>query len=250
MRDRGFLQKPQSHNGKKILIIGIIFVLILLLGGYFATTAWYFVQIKQGKKIVLDNPKNFTSDGEANSLTSFDRNFLEGGSHPYRGKSNGAEITIVEFVDYNCPNCRMVYKDIDKVAALYGNRAKVIIRQFPAVSIPGHEDSDFLSEIAWCSWKQSRFWPVHDYIFEKYDTLPHPFTEDSLDSIVSDTGLSLSVLKNCLADPQTKIEVNKDYFDGVEAGVRGTPTFFINGQKVEGAVTFDIWKMYFDSVNP
>jgi protein-disulfide isomerase len=252
MRDRGFLNKPTSHNKKKFFLIGIFSTLVLVLGGYVATTAWYFVQIKQGKQIVLDNPSNFTKDGEANSVKSFDREFLEGGSYPYRGKKDGAEITIVEFVDYNCPNCRMVYKDIDKVAGIYGNRVKIIIRQFPptAGAISGHEDSEYLSEIAWCSWKQGRFWLVHDYIFKNYDTLPHPFTEASLDTIVSATGLSSLALKNCLLDSQTKIEVNKDYFDGVAAGVRGTPTFFINGQKVEGAVPFEMWKKYLDNINP
>jgi protein-disulfide isomerase len=213
-------------------------------------TGWYYFQIKQGKKIILENPNNFTSYGEKNSLTSFDRDFLEGGTHPYRGKKDGAETVIVEFIDYNCPNSKMIFDDMNKVAATFGNRAKLIIRQFPAISIPGHEDSEYLSQVAFCGWRQGRFTSVNDFIFGKYNELPHPVTEEALPAIADRTGLQLSKLVDCLNDPKTKTEVDKDYFDGVEAGVRGTPTFFINGEKVEGAVTFEVWKKYFESINP
>lgn len=252
MKDRGFLTQPDRHLGKKIFMFGVAGLVVILIAAYLGMTGWYYVQIKQGKKINLQNPRNFTSSGEKSSMSSFDRKFLEEGNFPFRGKKDGAGTVIVEFLDYNCPNSRMIYNDVDKLYRTYGNNIKVIFRQFPATTIPGHEDSEYLSEIAFCGWKQGPyvFTKINNYLFEKHDQLPQPVTEKDLITIADGSGLDLNKLKTCLADPQTKEAVNKDFFDGVEAGVRGTPTFFINGEKVEGAVTFDVWKMYFDSLNP
>ena len=250
MKDQGFLTRPERHLKKKFFWFFLAGFFAVAIIGYVATTAWYVVQIKQGKQIILGDSGRFTATGAANNENYFDREFLEGGSHPYRGKKEGAEVVIVEFVDYNCPNCRSVYDDIDKLAGIYGNRAKVIFRQFPATSISGHEDSSLLSEIVLCGWKQNRFPVINDYIFKNYETLPHPIEKEQIETVFADSGLDMKKLAECLSDPRTAEEVNKDYFDGVSAGVRGTPTFFVNGQKVEGAVPFEMWKKYFDALNP
>ena len=250
MSDHGFLTPPERHLGKKFFYIWLIGLVILALGGYLGLTTWYYVQIKQGKNIVLENPSNFTAYGQKNTIYNFNREFLENGDFPIRGKKENPEITIVQFVDYNCPNSRLVYKDVSKIAAQYADRVKVIIRQFPAISIVGHEDSEDLAKIASCAAEQGRFWPVHEYIFGNYDSLEHPIGVKSLAKIISDNGLDIVKFEKCFSDEKTKTEIDKDFIDGVEAGVRGTPTFFVNGEKVEGAVRFDAWKKYLDGVNP
>ncbi len=219
-----------------VLVIGILAL------GFLAMVSWYWWQIKQGAPVTLASTGQFTSSGKsAAALATQDLQKLTSGFHPSLGNA-AAPITIVEFIDFNCPNSRVAAPIMEQVMARYGSKVRLIIRDFPFE--PG---SDYLSFIGQCALLQNRFWPVNDYLYDHQDEFDDPLGDDQLEAIAGATELDLTRLKTCLADPNTEKAVNEDYFAGVGAGVRGTPTFFVNGRKVEGTVSFESWSKYIES---
>ena len=158
---------------------------------------------------------------------------------PYLGNPS-APATIVVFGDFRCPNTKNAMPILKQLAGKYGYKVKIIFRDFPGRSI--HPDADRLARIGVCAYDQGKYWNVSDYLFSKQDSLPvFPAPADIAD-LAGATGLDLEKLKQCLDSSATAQKVNKDYADGFKFGVAGTPTFFLNGQKVEGVVPFEAWE--------
>jgi len=157
-----------------------------------------------------------------------------------------APVTIVEFADFKCPNCRLAAPILRQVAQKYGNKVKIIFRNFPVEST--HPGATRLAEIAYCADRQGRFWPMHDLLYAEQDTLIPVLPRAEVQRLAEKTDLDLKQLWSCLGSPAAAIAVNRDYSDGFGVGLRGTPTWFVNGKKVEGVVPFEVWERYLDNV--
>ncbi len=151
-----------------------------------------------------------------------------------KGDAN-APITIIEFSDFQCPFCKRFFDQtlpqIDEKYIKTG-KAKLVYRDFPLTSI--HEFAAKAGEGAECAREQGKFWEFHDRLFQRQEELK---VED-LKKHAADLGLNTVTFNQCLDSGKYTSEVDKDLNEGVTAGVTGTPTFFINGVKVVGAVPF------------
>lgn len=238
-----FLEKPWYRRGWGKGIICVLFLVVVMTGGYVFTVLKYLRQIQSGEVITLEGPwsSKFTSTnvGKTNVLT--DLSDLERSVYPKLGVSN-APIKIVMFSDYKCPNSKAAAPIMKRLAGKYGSKVSLIFRDFPLRT----ESTEF-SVLARCAAKQNRFWKVHDLLFE-YQTESETLTDEFLSAIINESGLDESSFRSCLEKPETEEEVTDDFFYGVGAGVRGTPTFFVNGVKVEGAIPFDVWAKYIESI--
>ncbi len=183
----------------------------------------------------------FTSSGDTDTHGSVvvDREKLERGDFPIIG-SNKPKITVVEFVDFKCPNCRLAAPILRQLVARYGSVVKIISRNAPFESL--HPGATRLAQIAWCSHRQGRYWAVHDYFFAEQDSLPADFGTQEISYLVTRFGLDAQEFNDCLGDQRSIVAINKDYIQAKDLGVHGTPTFFINGQKVEGVIPFSAWE--------
>lgn len=221
----------------------LVLTVILLIAG---TTAKYWWQIKHGQNPLAEiKSSGFTASGASVASAQIDRIKLEVDDSPFLGRER-APVTIVEFVDFKCPNSKAAAPIISQVASKYGAKIKIIVRNFPAESIyPG---ASVLSQVAYCAQKQNRFWPMQSLLYDSQDTLSAVLSLEDLQTLADRVGVNFADLKTCVSSPEAVSKVKLDYFAGIQAGVRGTPTFFINGEKVEGVVPMTAWEKLLDNL--
>lgn len=152
-----------------------------------------------------------------------------------------ALLTIVEFGDFECPYTKEVSYAARRLASLFGTKVRYIYRDFPLIDV--HQDAVRAAEAGECADDQHQFWAYHDKLFQNQDDL----SLENLIAIAEQTGLDMAEFETCLADEQFGEEVAEDMAAGIAAGVVGTPTFFFNGRKIEGAIPEDIFEALIES---
>lgn len=172
-------------------------------------------------------------------LSPVPRTSLETADDPWLG-SPVAPVVIVEFGDFQCPFCRESVTIIKQVLKKYPEAVKIIYRDFPVVSI--HPESVPAAEAANCAARQGKFWQYHDALFDNQDNLG---TELYL-SISRILKLNEEEFSQCLSQHQTLSEIQADLSVGVSAGINGTPAWFVNGRKVEGVLSLELWQKLID----
>jgi predicted DsbA family dithiol-disulfide isomerase len=148
---------------------------------------------------------------------------------PAKGPAD-APVTIVEFSDYQCPFCRRAEPTVQEVLSRYEGKVRFVFRHFPLDRI--HPQARAASEAAACADQQGKFWEYHEELFTENAQLDRA----GLDAIAEKTGLDTAAFKVCMDEGRTKDLVQKDLEAGTEAGVSGTPAFFINGIPLRGAL--------------
>ena len=142
---------------------------------------------------------------------------------PVRGTPMGAEVTIVEFSDFECPFCREAHPALARVVRQFEGRVRLVFKNYP---LPMHEHATAAAIAAVAAHKQGKFWEMHDLLFENQDALERSDLEDYADEL----GLDLERFRADLDDEETAAAVQRDRDLGREVGVRGTPSIFINGR--------------------
>ncbi|MFN3383638.1 MAG: DsbA family protein [Archaeoglobaceae archaeon] len=145
-----------------------------------------------------------------------------------------AKVVIVEFSDYACPYCAKFALEVEKkIVERYGNVVRLVFRDFPVYG----ETSIKAAMAANCAKEQGKFWEYHYLLFERqrewYSNL------SKLYDYASELSLNTSQFKDCLDSEKYRSEVMEDFYDGVEYGVTGTPSFFINGDMVVGYRSYE-----------
>ncbi len=152
---------------------------------------------------------------------------------PSFGPKN-ASVQIIEFVDFACPFSRDFSYGLRELMAKYPDRFNFIIRDFPLGEI--HPRGFVASEAAACADEQGKFWQMHDKLFQNQERL----SDLDLKLYALQAGLDMAQFNTCFDGRRYREEIEIDIADGKAAGVVGTPTFFINGVKVEGAIPKDV----------
>ena len=170
---------------------------------------------------------------------------------PVLGSPN-AKVLMIEFGDYQCPSCRMFWKDVEpriKKEYIDTGKVKLVFRDFPIVQI--HPEALLAAMAVDCSADQNKYWEYHDKVFrEQYnkgDDLVR-FKAADLKKWAKDIGLDPAKFDQCLDSEKYKNEVLKDKADGDAVSVQGTPTFFINGHVIGGAQPYPAFKNLIDSL--
>jgi len=133
------------------------------------------------------------------------------------------------------PDVRKQYIDTGKVTFVYKHMA-----------ILGQE-SVWAAEASECAADHGKFWEYHDLIFTRQSGENQgAFTKENLLGFAKELNLDMSKFEPCLKNDQTLDRVQADTQEGQQAGVRGTPTFFINGQPIVGAQPFEVFQAAFD----
>jgi len=148
---------------------------------------------------------------------------------PFRGSAS-APVTIVKFEDFHCPYCRRVQTTLSQLLLRYGERLKVVHRDFPLDSL--HPMARPSHVAARCAGEQGQFWAYHDALFA------NPPTADSKDftTYAEEVGLDMDAFESCLQSGAFQEAIQKDVDDGLKLGLTGTPAFFINGRLLNGAL--------------
>jgi protein-disulfide isomerase len=157
---------------------------------------------------------------------------------PFKGEEN-APVTIIEFSDYQCPFCKKVEPTINQIIETYGDKIRFVYRDFP---LGFHKYAQKAAEAAECADEQGKFWEYHDKLFENQQAI----NIENMKQWAKDLNLDSSKFDECLDSGKYASEVQKDFEDGQAIGVSGTPTFFINGQRLVGAQPFSAFKAVID----
>ncbi len=158
---------------------------------------------------------------------------VEVGNAPFHGKADAA-VTVVVFSDFQCPFCSRGAETVTELKKKYGNKVKIAFRHFP---LPMHKEARPASEASMCVNEQStdKFWKFHDLAFKNQAKLDGP----SLEKYAKDSGADAKKYTDCLASKKYADYVQKDLEYGEKIGVKSTPTFFVNGQLIAGAVPIE-----------
>lgn len=244
MENFQFLAKKNWYKqwwGVTILVVSCLFV---SLGIAISLLTWrYYGLIKQGhgddlRKIIFGNQ-------QSDLQITITREELEKKNRPFLGNSE-AELVIVEFIDFKCPVCKQQDAIIRQIVSKYGQKIKLIIRNFPIESLyPG---TSKFSEMAYCAHEQGLYWGAHDYLFSRQEELVQNLTAENINSFINYIGADKIQFNACLVSSKTKTEVNLDYATGYKYGVMGTPTFFINGYKTQGSIPLNNWEEMISSI--
>jgi protein-disulfide isomerase len=138
-----------------------------------------------------------------------------------------AAVHVVEFSDFECPYCARAAAPIEELKKKYGDRVRFSFRHFP---LSFHPNARPAAEAAQCAEAQGKFWAFHDAVFARSSELGG----GGVRAAAEDAGLDLAKLDACLASGDAAQQVDADLALASEAGVSGTPSFFLDGRQFEG----------------
>jgi len=148
--------------------------------------------------------------------------------------AQNAPITIVEFGDYEDPFSRNFQQEIwPKLKEAFPNQIRLVFRDFPLIGI--HPNAAPAAEAARCASEQGKFWAYHDLLFGS----DAPLGSDTYVAYASQLKLDLARFQDCLSSGRGRQLVRRDFADAATLGLNATPTFFINGLRLEGVQTYE-----------
>lgn len=158
-----------------------------------------------------------------------------------------AKVTVVEFADFQCPFCSKFFTDVEPtIIKDYVNTGKVrfIFRNFAFLG----PDSSTAGEAAYCAGDQGKFWQYHDYLYGHQGAENSgAFSAANLEGFAKTMGLNTDQFNQCLSSQKYAARVAADTAAGKAASVNGTPTVFVNGTPLVGALPLDQFKQAIDA---
>lgn len=243
----GIEEKYEKYSKTHRAVVAVIFAAILALMSAFFWRTFSFYQKIQRREI---NPAlgytttDFTRAVQAfaQSAVGAERGAVATIDDPFFG-ATAPSITIVEFSDFGCPFSREVAPIIRAIAQQYSTDVQWIFRDFPMEEL--HPGATFAAQAGGCAAEQGKFWEYHDAVFE----LQGDLTSENIFTISDDIDLDGEEFARCVKSNFYRKDVAGDIADGMAAGVTGTPTFFFNGQKVEGSIPFTIFNQIINAMH-
>ena len=196
---------------KKIIII--LISIIVLAAGFFAATQLY--QSSKTEKL------SALAQGEAEL-------FMPEHSPVWGNKD--ADVIVTEFLDPECESCRAFYPYVKELLESYGNKVALVIRY-----VPFHGNSKMVIKILEASRRQNLYWETLELLFKYQPNWGdhHNPRPELIWTFLNELNLDIPKLKQDMQDPSIEDIINKDFKDAQALGVRGTPTFFVNGKEPE-----------------
>ena len=158
---------------------------------------------------------------------------------PSRGPAD-AKVTVIEFSDYQCPFCKRAEPTVQALLAKYPTQVRLVYRHMPLDGL--HPRARAAAIAAVCAEQQGKFWEYHDALFQNQQAL----SDTDLDKYAADLGLDAGKFKTCRQDPATETRVNTDAAAARQAGLTGTPAFFVNGILISGARPIEDFTRWID----
>ena len=188
-------------------------------------------------KLDSNEELNTTADPTPSPTQQPEKSMVSVDDDPMKG-SNDAPVTIIEFSDFECSYCARFYlQTLLQIEENYIQTGKVrfVYRDYP---LSFHQYAKIAAEASECADEQDKYWGYHDMLYENQNALDN----ESLKQYAQDLGLDITEFNECLDSGKMAQEVEEDFQDGVSYGIKGTPTFFINGIKVVGAQPYEVFQ--------
>jgi protein-disulfide isomerase len=163
---------------------------------------------------------------------------VEVGNAPARGPAN-APVTVVAFSDFECPFCSRAVPTLKALEEEYGGKLRVAFKHQP---LSNHPNAKLAAAASLAAHEQGKFWEMHDLMFANQRQLDRA----SLEGYAKQLGLNEARFKAALDSGKFDAQVAADASEGARIGATGTPTFFINGRPLVGALPIDQFRRVID----
>jgi protein-disulfide isomerase/uncharacterized membrane protein len=221
---------------------GLSAAVVAGLATVFVLSSWLGAQPRLTKEQVLKTNPQFFDWYTSQPIVS---DPIEGGHA--RGPEN-APIQLVEFSDYECPHCAQAYVTLKDLLPRYKDQVRFIAHNFPlsndcneSMTSKGHEHACSAAYAAECAAEGGKFEPFTNLLFANQGSLDLK----SLSGYAKQVGLDVEAFESCMRSSAPSEHVAADVKAGIKAGVVSTPTFFINGRRIQGNMPYENWLMAF-----
>jgi protein-disulfide isomerase len=164
---------------------------------------------------------------------------VDAATAPAKGPAT-APVTVAFFSEFQCPFCQRATATLDQIEKRYQNRVRFVWKHLPLVGVHSHAMAAAIAAEA--ARNQGRFWEYHDKLFANQERLE----ANDLRRYAQDLGLDLVRFDKDRADQALMTKVQADMAEATTLGVRSTPTFFINGRLVSGAMPLETFSTIID----
>ncbi len=150
----------------------------------------------------------------------------------WRGNKDST-IHLVEYSDFQCPACATRQPLIEDIIQEFGQHIKLVYRHFPLNSI--HDNAQAAAEASEAAGRQGKFWEMHDLLFQNQAEWEKKSSTEAVATFTGyalDLGLDIDKFIDDAESGSVSKAVNEDYDSGIDAGVNSTPSFFLNGEKI------------------
>lgn len=222
------MENKKNNSNLPLLIIGAVLVAAIL-GG------WWLYSSSKDKAVTKSNTNS--SSNSANKKASDAAAALA----TYQSAPSGAQpanmlgaptatVTVEEFADFQCPTCAVVHTKMKEINSLYSGRIKFIYRNFP---LPMHKNAYDASTAAEAAGLQGKFWAMQDQLFTNQQAWSNSNEARKLfEEYAVKIGLDTNKFQADVMGLQTKKRVDDDLARARALGISGTPTIYINGNKL------------------
>lgn len=223
------------------IILLCLLVLIVLAGiGFVGMVGYYSLKINQGEEQEftreiggLSKDARLANTNAPKAVTTGDILSVISSDNPSKGKET-APVTIVMFIDFECPYSKSSHDIFNQLLKQYGSSIKVIFKHFPISSI--HPQATNAALAASCAHEQKKFWEYYDVLFNE-ETL----TDETYEKAALSVRINMNQFRTCYTTQKNLKTIEEDVQNGITLGVQGTPTYFVNAQKIEGVPTLEQW---------
>lgn len=211
--------------GKRFWII-LLTVVVVLVGAFILTSR------------SSDTDQSAANKTDATTISSVDH---------VRGNPE-AQITLIEYGDFQCPACGSVHPILKQLEEAYPTQLKVVFRHFPLSNI--HPQAFGASRAAEAAGVQGKFYEMHDLLYERQSQWSNSNNAASIfKDYAKELGLDVSKFSDDYGANSTSTRINSDVQSGKDAAVTATPTFYLNGQKLDpNPRTFEEFKAKVEAV--
>lgn len=220
-KQSGILNNKNKINWRKCCALIAFFVISFCAVFFVLVVFYYYKKIKK------------TEIASSNNIEIANRAIIETKDDPFWGNAD-AKIVIVEFSDFQCLFCRQMMPILRELNSEYPDQIKFIYRDFL-----GNDNSQKAATAARCADEQGQFLTYHDKLFLNQENLDI----NSLKKYAREAGIAnVGKFDECLDTGKFDVKVQQDYNIAIRLGIKGTPTFFINGIKIEGVPPKELFK--------
>ncbi len=150
-----------------------------------------------------------------------------------------AKVILIEYSDFQCSACAFYYPIVEKLSEEFGDKLAIVYRHFP---LPNHQHAKPMAYATEAAGRQGKFWEMHDMIFDNQKEWAAQSVmkgEKTIEEYAKSLELNIEQFEKDFESKEIKEKVEKHYRGGVKADVTYTPTFFLNGEKIQNPRNYE-----------
>ncbi len=204
------------------IIIGIVVVIVVV-----------FLLAKGGYKNTEDKVET-ANTGQASALEIKANDWVSG--------TSTAKVTLVEYLDFECEACGAFYPIVTQLKEEYKDDLRLVVRYFP---LPGHKNSRTAAHAVEAAGKQGKFWEMYSILFTKQSEWSEKpvANQDQFEKYAIEAGVNIEQWRIDVKSDEVKKRVDDSYKEAVSLNLQGTPSFFLDGKKIENPKGYESFKL-------